>query len=226
MKAENLNVLFYLNKTKINQKGHCIIYCRITFKKERKQFSTGNSIFLDDWNSKKQLAESNEINYKSLNGKLSLLRQEINNIHFKLEIERKTISIPEIIEILFYNEEKNDNSTISYLEKDLIKLEKLIDKDIKLSTWKKFNYAYNDVAAFIKFKFNKRDVPLIDLDLNFLINFEYYLKTEKNNKQITVNKTIQRFRKPIKNAIFEGYLDKDPFFMYKTNKGSHKFYGD
>jgi integrase len=218
MKAENLNVLFYLNKTKINQKGHCTIYCRITFKKERKQFSTGNSIFLDDWNSKKQLAESNEIDYKSLNGKLSLLKQEINNIHFKLEIERKKVTLTEIIETLFYREEKIENSIVSYLKNDLSKLEKLIDKDIKLTTWKKFSYAYNDVAAFIKFKFNKRDLPLKDLDLNFLIDFEYYLKTEKNNKQITVNKTIQRFRKPIKNAIFEGYLDKDPFFMYKTNR--------
>lgn len=217
MKTENLTVLFYLNKAKINQKGYCTIYCRITYKKERKQFSTGNSIPPNDWNSKKQLAESKQNDYKSLNGRLSLLKQEINNIHFKLQIERSIINISEIINLLFYKEEIANKNVISYLKNDLNKLEKLIGKDIKLSTWKKFSYVYKDVESFIKFKFKKKDIPLTELDLKFLIDFEYYLKTEKNNKQITINKTIQRFRKPIKVAIFEGHLDKDPFFMYKAN---------
>ena len=47
-------------------------------------------------------------------------------------------------------------------------------------------------------------------------DFEYYLKVEKKQAQITINKSIQRFRKPVKVAVAEGYLDKDPFMLYKT----------
>jgi hypothetical protein len=40
MIQKNLIVMFYLNRAKTNQKGICPIYCRITYLKKRKQFST------------------------------------------------------------------------------------------------------------------------------------------------------------------------------------------
>ena len=193
MKAENLIVLFYTNKAKTNQKGHCSIYCRVTFNKERKQFSTGTSINPKDWISKKQLAESKVIDYSSLNAQLSIIKQKLNNIYLKLLIENNAIEVNDIIDSYFQKTSKKEDSVISYLTKDLEKLKKLIGKDLKQSTWNKFNYAYNDVASFIKFYIDKKDIPLKELNLNFLEQFEYYLKVEKNNKQVTLNKTIQRF---------------------------------
>jgi len=218
MHQEKISILFVINQAKTNQKGICPIYCRITINKERKQFSTGNSINPKDWNSKKQLAESKLIDYTILNGQLSLIKQKINNIYFKLQIENTSFKVDDVLDSYFQKPSKKEDSVISYLNKDLEKLKKLIGKDLKQSTWNKFNYAYNDVASFIKYAFKQKDIPLNDLNLNFLEKFEYYLKTEKNNKQVTLNKTIQRFRKPIKNAISEGYLDKDPFLMYKASR--------
>jgi integrase len=58
-------------------------------------------------------------------------------------------------------------------------------------------------------------VPLEELNLQFLNDFDYYLKTEKKQEQITIKKTIQRLRAPIKQAISEGYLDRDPFILHK-----------
>ncbi|MBC7524403.1 MAG: site-specific integrase [Flavobacterium sp.] len=218
MHQEKLSILFVINQTKTNKKGLCSINCRITINNKRKQFSTGNSVNPKDWNSKKQLAESKLIDYKVLNGQLSIIKQKINNIYFKLQIENVNIKVDNIIDSYFQKPSKKEDSVISYLNKDLEKLKRLIGKDLKQSTWNKFNYAYNDVASFIKFSFKNKDIPLNELNLNFLEQFEYYLKTEKNNKQVTLNKTIQRFRKPIKNAISEGYLDKDPFLMYKASR--------
>src|SRR5690606_4332384 len=56
------------------------------------------------------------------------------------------------------------------------------------------------------------------LNLQFLEEFDYYLKTEKNHKQITINKNIQRFKKVIKVAFAQGNIDKDPFILYKTKQ--------
>ena len=47
-------------------------------------------------------------------------------------------------------------------------------------------------------------------------DYEYYLKVEKKHKKITINKSLQRFRKPIRIAVAQGYLGKDPFTLYKT----------
>ena len=45
-----------------------------------------------------------------------------------------------------------------------------------------------------------------------------YLKTDKKQKQVTVNKCIQRFQKIIRLAIAEGYLLRNPFLLYKFKK--------
>jgi integrase/recombinase XerD len=41
MHQEKLTVLFVISTNKTNKKGLCPLNCRITFNKDRKQFSTG-----------------------------------------------------------------------------------------------------------------------------------------------------------------------------------------
>ena len=72
------------------------------------------------------------------------------------------------------------------------------------------------MASFISFKYHKKDFSLNKLNQQFLSDFEYYLKTE--TKQVTINKVIQRFRKPVKLAVSEGYLNQDSFINHKPNR--------
>lgn len=78
------------------------------------------------------------------------------------------------------------------------------------------------MKAFIKWKYNRNEYALKDLKLQFLHDFEYYLKVENEQSQITINKSIQRFRKSIKVAVAEGYLDSDPFMLFKTRSVKKK----
>ncbi|WP_310027855.1 phage integrase SAM-like domain-containing protein [Flavobacterium arsenatis] len=49
-----------------------------------------------------------------------------------------------------------------------------------------------DVKDFIKWKFKQNEILLKDLDYSFIVEFEYYLKTEKHQKQ--VDKLIKTFK--------------------------------
>ncbi|HEY5688411.1 MAG TPA: site-specific integrase, partial [Yeosuana sp.] len=97
-------------------------------------------------------------------------------------------------------------------------LKRLVGIDIKLGTWKKFEYVKEHVQTFIKWKYKASDYPLKDLKQQFLVDLEYYLKTEKHLAQATINKLIQRLRKPVKITISEGYLDRDPFMLHKSKR--------
>jgi integrase/recombinase XerD len=218
MHHEKINILFVLNQAKTNQKGVSPIYFRITINKVRKQFSTGLTINPKDWNSKKQLAESKLIDYTVLNGQLSIIKQKINNYYFKLQLENESVKIEDLIDAYFQKPTKKEDSVLSYFLKWLNKQEKLIGKDIKQITWDKFNYVYQDVKRFINHHYKMSDFPLEDLSVNFLNQFEYYLKTVKENKQVTINKALQRLKKPIKESISEGYLTVDPFMLHRSKK--------
>jgi hypothetical protein len=71
---------------------------------------------------------------------------------------------------------------------------------------------YNHLEAFLKWKFKKAEDSLKELSLQFLDDFDYHLKTEKKQEQITINKTIQRLRTPIKASYFRRLFDRHPLY--------------
>ena len=102
------------------------------------------------------------------------------------------------------------------------KMKKLIGKEYTKSTYSKFIEAQKHTKNFIKYQYGKKDILLESIKMNFLEDFDFYLKSELNHKQITINKSIQRVRKIIKLALAEGYLQKDPFILFKPKRVKKK----
>jgi len=217
MKINKLSVLFLLDKVKTNKQGKCPIKCRITYNGNRKPFSTGLFINPNQWQSKQQLAKPPNEENTFINNELSLIKNKINQVFLFLQVQGNEFSIEDI-----YSQYqgkptiKKNEHVLSYYKQYLSKIKKLVGLEIKDNTYNKFVYVGNHLEAFLKWKFKKSDFPLNELSLQFLDDFDYYLKTEKKQQQITINKTIQRLRTPIKQAISEGYLDRDPFILHKS----------
>jgi len=74
------------------------------------------------------------------------------------------------------------------------------------------------LKGYIKHQYNKNDYEFKDLNMKFINDYEFYLKSERDLAQSSIYKMIQRFRKIIKIAISEGVLDKDPFVLYKCKR--------
>lgn len=218
MNQNKLSIRFVINKAKMNKRGLCPISCRLTFKLKRKAISTGEFINPLEWNAKNQKVSSKTIGNQQINLQLEIITTNIKKAHLQLQMLDGEFGVDEIFAKYLGKVEKKSEYVISYFEKFLVKQSKLIGKDIKLSTWKKSEYVCHDVKVFIESNHSKKDYPLNKLDQSFLDDFEYFLKTVKNQKQITINKAIQRFRKLIRVAVGEGYLQKDPFVFHKPGR--------
>lgn len=218
MKNRSLSILFVIKLNKKNKKGMCPLNVRITYLKKRKEASSGIMVNPLVWDSKQQKSTSRTTSDRLINQQLEIQIASIRKVYLKLQLGSEDFTVDHIWDTYLGKVEKKNEYVISYFEKFLAKQSKLIGKDIKLSTWKKSEYVCSDVAAFIKSKYKNSDYPLIKLDQSFLEDFEYYLKTVKNQKQVTINKSIQRLRKPIKMAVSEGYLEKDPFVLHKPGR--------
>jgi integrase len=216
MTAENFNILFVQAKNRTNKKNQSPLYCRITLNGIRKQFSTGIHIESIYWNSKKQLVLKNHKTASLYNSLLDNIKSKINNAYGVLKLEDNVFTLGDILDKYLGKEIKKKENILSYYKQYLFKIKKLVGLELKESTYNKFVYVGNHLEAFLKWKFKKTDFPLEELNLQFLDDFEYYLRTEKKQAQITINKTIQRLRTPIKQAISEGYLDRDPFILHKA----------
>ena len=216
MNINKLTILFLLQKNRKNKKGYCPIRCRITYYKKRKEFSMGFFINPDYWNSTKQKATLPDDNY--INNQLSLIKQKINQAFLFLQVNSKSFDVADVY-LQFKGESTKENKTL--LEVFIVhnnRMEKLIGKEYTRSTFHKFKEAKMHIENFLKTSYKKNDMLLEAIKSNFLNDFDFYLKSEKNHKQITINKSIQRVRKIVKLALSEGFILKDPFLLYKPKR--------
>ncbi len=210
-----MKTLFILYKYKTNKKGVCPIKCRITLRKKRKEFSTGLFINPSLWKSKQQQAEPPEPDNQYLNTQLSLIRQNLNQAFLFLQVKGAPFTVLDI-----YNQYKGETpkDEVGVMEAYRLhndRIKKLVGIDIKEVTYSKYLESGKHLQGFIKHKFKAKDIHLKAVRSSFLEQYEYFLKTEKNLAQSTLNKAIQRFRKVLKYAIAEDYLNKDPFLLFK-----------
>jgi integrase/recombinase XerD len=219
MNNYKISILFLIQKSKVNKQGKCPIRCRIRYNEGRQEFATGLLINPNTWYSKLQLTKPPNEENNFVNAQLSLIKNKINQAFLYLQMKGSDFDVDDLYLIYKGEKPKKENGILEVYTEYNNKIKKLIGKDIELVTYNKYLESYNHLKDFVRFKFNSADLKLKDVKSNFLDDYDYYLKTQKGkNKQglsqSTINKAIQRFRKTLKYAISEGYLEKDPFIMH------------
>ena len=215
---EQLITLFIIRRNKLNEQGLCPLQCRLTYLGERKPFSTGLFVNPKSWDNKNQRSKPPNEDYNFINTELSLIKRKINQAFLFLQVKEEPFDANDIYNQYIGRTVTREYSLVEYGKIYLDRLQKLVGLEIKKATWNKFNYIKEDVSEFIKFCYKKSDIKLKDLDFNFISEFEYYCKTELKHKQITINKSLQRLKKVIKQSVIQGYLDKNPFEEHSPKK--------
>ncbi|CAM4344904.1 site-specific integrase [Flavobacterium terrigena] len=218
MTTQSIKILFVISAIRINKKGLVPLVCRITYLRKRKPFATGLFINPNNWNNALQEAIPIDIEHTQINTKLSLIKQEINQAFLFLQVQKNEFDVDDIY--LKYKGEdiKPAKSLMEVFELHNSRMKMLIGKEYTKSTHSKFIEAKLHTEEFLYHTTKKRNIKLDDLSLKFLQDFDFYLKTQNNFKQITINKSIQRLSKIIKLAIAEGFLVTNPFLLYKPKK--------
>lgn len=218
MNISTIHILFLIQRNKINKRGDTPMRCRITYNKQRKDFSTGLFINPNYWDSKKQKLLNKAENYKIVNSQLSLISQKINEAFLLLQLQQDNFDVNDI-----YSQYKGENIRT---EKTLLELydlhndatKALIGIDFNETSWGRYVENKRKVAEFIKYKYKRSDIKLNQLELKFIKDLEYYFKTNKKLSQATINRSLQRLKKIIQFGIAENYLDRNPFVLYKPTK--------
>ncbi|MFP7657610.1 site-specific integrase [Chryseobacterium proteolyticum] len=216
MNINILKILFLISATRINKQGLVPIICRLTFQGDRKAFSTGLFINPNYWNSKQQKAKPPNDENTFINSQLSLIKNEINQAFLFLQVNEETFDVEDVFLKYKGKIPKKNKTVLHVFNEHNDKLEKLVGKDYTIGTLWKFKQAKQLLKDYLKHQYNKNDYQFKDMNLKFVQDYEFYLKSEKDLALATVNKTIQRFRRMIRIAISEGIIDKDPFILYRV----------
>jgi len=218
MNTTKIKILFLIARNRLNKMGKCSIRCRITYNQERYEFATGFFINPNHWHSKQQQAKPPNDDNIFINSQLSLIKSKINQAFLYLQVNNPEFKIDDLMSQFKGVPIKKDLGLIEVYKLYLVRIKKLINIEIKLVTFKKYEESLTHLNDFVKWKFKASDIKLKDIHSNFITEYEYYLKTEKRLQLSTLNKAIQRFRKVLTFAISQNYLAKDPFILYKAKR--------
>ena len=86
MNNNKLHVLFVLDKINTNSKRLAPLGCRLTYRSERKVFSTSIFINPNNWFSKQQMLKPLNTENTQINTQLSLIKQKINQTFLFLQL--------------------------------------------------------------------------------------------------------------------------------------------
>ena len=218
MKVYKLNIRYIIAKNRTRKDSRAPIMCRITFLKKRKLIATGQFINPNNWYSKQQLVKPPERDVDYINSQLSLIRTKLSQAFLFLQVKGTDFNVEDIYKQYKGETNKKDYGVMEVYNLHSDRIKKLIGIDIKFVTCQKYLESGVHLKGFIKHKFKVKDIQFKAIRSSFLTNYEYYLKTEKNLQQSTLNKAIQRFRRVVKYALAEDYLAKDPFILYRAKR--------
>lgn len=218
MKILKLNIIFVISKSRTRKDGKAPLFCRLTLKEERKQFATGLFINPKHWYSKLQKAKPPNPDNQFINTQLSLIHNKLNQAFLFLQVKGDDFDVKDIYYQYKGEPTKKERSILEVFDLHNRRIEQLVGTEYSKFTFAKFAETRNHIYKFLQKQYGKKDMLLKDLTMKFVKDLDFYFKTERKQQQSTINKHIQRFRKTINLAIGEGFLEKDPFMLYKPAK--------
>ena len=133
-----LSIRFYIDNSKINKQGKSALKSRLTFRKQRKEFSTGQFINPHNWSSKQQLVKPPEPDAEIINSQLSLIRTKLNQAFLFLQVKGTAFNVQDIYIQYKGETNKKDFGVLEVYNLHSDRIRKLIGIDIKQVTYQKY----------------------------------------------------------------------------------------
>ena len=211
--SSSFKILFYVKRSQLNKNGKGTIMIRVTLNSQRTQFSSKLEIEPELWDNKsgKVAGRSNIAN--SLNNTIDGIRSTLRNIYYELD---KTGTVTaEKIRSVFLGNHLCQQSLLALFDKHNEDVKKLVGKSKTPATLSKYERTRNRLANYLFRQYKLSDIPLKDINNEFISGFEVYLRTYCNCNANTTAKFMQLFKRIIIIARNNGWIVGDPFANYK-----------
>ncbi|CAM4154120.1 site-specific integrase [Gillisia limnaea] len=209
------STLFYPRGNDINNIGNAPIYLRITVNGKRSEISIKRKVLLSKWNSEAGKVKGNAQEVRELNRYMDSIKAKIYKIQERL-LEKEALITAEVIKNSYLGRNKNHKMLLAIFQDHNDKVDSLIGKDFAAGTAERYKTAKKHVSDYIQKEYKVGDIPLKDVDHIFISGFEYYLKTARNCGHNTAIKYVTNFKKIIRIAYANDWIEKDPFINWNS----------
>ncbi|WP_262916221.1 site-specific integrase [Flavobacterium algicola] len=216
MLESSFGLVFFL-KIPRNESKIRTIYLRITVDGIPKETSTKRKWDISRWDQKLERAIGTKEDAKSINMFLESLTLKINEYKTENMYNGKLITAQKVMDYIL-GKNAARVKVLEEFQKHNDEMTALLGKGYAKGTLDRFTITINHLRAFIRLKFNAEDLEFSDLNLEFIKDFQFYLRSVRNCSNNTTLKYIANFKKIVLRAIDNEVILKDPFKNFKAKK--------
>ncbi len=210
-------ILFLARWELQKENGQVPLCVRITIDGERVKFSLKSEVSGKIWDPKSGRAKGQTKEALQLNRYLDSIKGQMIT-HYHRLCEANEVVTATMVRDAFLGTDIKNNTLLTVFEEFNDRQEKLIGIDLAQSTFNKYDLTYRRLKEFMKVKMRKSDILLCQVDRNFVMDFEAYLKIEYKLDTNSSEKLMRIFKRITTMCFKNGQMPKDPFCEHKLKK--------
>jgi site-specific recombinase XerD len=215
-KIETMNLKFIIRKNRAVE-GKAPIQMQITIDGERIFFTTNQKIEIENWEEKTGRAIGRTPRIKVLNELLDKMNVDAHKAFNEMKHLGEEITGDSLRKKLLGEEKYSRKKIYEVTQIYNAHTAKLIGIELNKRTWERYKAYANRLAEFTKIKYNVDDISIHQLKYNFIVEYDFYLKTEVKLHQNTIVKYIQYLNRVMDFAVNHEWADKNIFQTYKVS---------
>jgi hypothetical protein len=207
-------LLFYAKSSKATKNGNLPIYLRITINGVRIELSTSKFIDNSKWNKAAGKIKGTTEEARTINSYLDILKNKVyaiekDMVNNNLQIDAATFKMK------FLGVEQRQRMLLEVFENHNNKMKELVGSDFAQNTYKRYLTSLSHTKNFLKYQYNLKDIPITNIDLASINDYDYYLRSVRQCNNNSTIKYIRNFGKIVKQCFANGWIARDPFLNYK-----------
>lgn len=210
-------ILFLARWELKKENGKVPLCARITIDGEKVKFSLKSEVSSGLWDPKSGRARGQTKEALQLNRYLDSIKGQLIGYYHNLS-EANEIVTATMVRDAFLGINVKTNMLLTVFEEFNDRQEKLIGIDLAQSTFNKYDLTYRRLKEFLKVEMRKNDILLCQVDRNFVMDFEAYLKIEYKLDTNSSEKLMRIFKRITTTCFKNGQMPKDPFCDHKLKK--------
>ncbi len=216
MKKSTFKVLFLIRRNQVNKEGKCAIMIKVTVDGEYERINSTLTIEPELWDASASKAIGRSSKIAQFNKRIEDMRHVLKEHYYDI-LNRHGYVTAEMVKNAFIGITAREESLLKLYEQHLEDTKKLIGISKANPTYQKYERMYRRVVEFMKKKYNITDIPLREIKYQFIVDLEFFLRTEYGYSQNTTYKCMKFFKQVINKAIRAGLIGVDPFNGYKIS---------
>lgn len=213
--SKTFKIIFIQRKPKNYTDGPIPIYARMTIKGKRIEWSTNRECDPEKWNKSTGRVRGNGQSANQINSHLEVLRNNIFEIQRDLMMAGVEVSVNSI-KIKIDGKTEHKKSLLDVYRYHVQQVKQLVGKQYAAGTLKRFKAALSSLEAFIKWKYKEEDIALAEVNFQFITEYEFFLKSQRNVQHNTAMGIIKKLKQIMRMCLANEWIERDPFMNFKV----------